>query len=405
MRILQICNKSPFPPKEGGSMAMHTLTRMLLSQGHEVKVLAINSSKCFVPENEIPASYKEQTGFEGLYVDTSLRFGPALKALIRNESYHAVRFYNKDFEARLTEILRQGDFDIVQLETVYPAVYLQCIRNCSKAKIIVRAHNIEHKIWERIAAHTADPFKRLYLRILSKQLRTFEAKVLQQADGIECISPIDADYFQLKGISAPICTIPFGFAAAQLQAYKPDISVKNNLYSLASMNWRPNIEGIQWFLKKCWPLIRKEFPDMEFLIAGRSLRTEDFTHAAKGVHIVGEVPDAESFMQENGLLIVPLLSGSGVRIKILEGMSLGKTIITTSIGAEGIKVCHKENILIADTPKAFAEAVSYCFTYPENCRRIGEKARKFVLEEYAEDHIAEKLTRFLQQILNTENHQ
>ena len=405
MRVLQICNKSPFPPKEGGSMAMHALTRMLLQEQHEVKVLAINSSKCFVPENEIPADYRKQTDFECCYIDTKLKAGDALKALLKNRSYHAVRFYSSSFEERLIEILQEGNFDIIQLETIYPAVYLQTLRRYSRAKIVVRAHNIEHKIWERVAAHTVNPFKRRYLHILSRQLQQFEEEVLHQVDGIECISPIDADYFQVRGIRTPVCTIPFGFSVEQLQRHTPDLPAKCNLFSLASMNWQPNIEGTRWFLHKCWPLIRREHPGLEFLIAGRNLKAEDFPHTAEGVRMVGEVPDAEAFMQENGLLIVPLLSGSGVRIKILEGMSLGKTIITTSIGAEGIKVCHKENILIADTPEAFAEAVDYCLTYPENCRRMGEKARTFILEEYAEKHIAEKLTLFLQQILNSENHQ
>lgn len=404
MRVLQICNKTPYPPKEGGSMAMHALTRMLLQEQHEVKVLAINSSKCFVAEEEIPEDYRRQTDFECVYIDTELKAGPALKALLHNRSYHAVRFYSKAFEQRLTEILQQREFDVIQLETVYPAVYLQTLRRYSRAKIVVRAHNIEHKIWERVAAHTANPFKRIYLNILSRQLQRFEEEVLRQADGIECISPIDADYFQLKGIRTPVCTIPFGFTAAKLQQHRPDTPAKQNLFSLASMNWQPNIEGIQWFLRKCWPQIRRERPGLEFLIAGRNLQTDRIPRTAEGVRILGEVPDAAAFMQENGLLIVPLLSGSGVRIKILEGMSLGKTIITTSIGAEGIRVCHKENILIADTPEAFAEAVDYCFTYPENCRRIGEKAREFILEEYAEDRIAEKLTRFLQQIIDNENH-
>lgn len=405
MRVLQICNKIPFPPKEGGSIAMHSLTRMLLQQQHEVKVLAINSSKCFIPEEEIPEDYRKQTNFESVYINTDLKAAPALKALLHNRSYHAIRFYSMDFETKLTEILKEKDFDIIQLETVYPTVYLQTLKKHSRAKIVVRAHNIEHKIWERVAKHTHNPFKRLYLNILSKQLKQFEKDMLQQVDGIECISPIDADYFHLSGISTPVCTIPFGITAEKLPQQWTDLPMKQNLFSIASMNWQPNIEGIQWFLRKCWPLIQKEFPKLEFLVAGRNLNKKDFPHTAEGIRILGEVPDAESFMQENGILIVPLLSGSGVRIKILEGMSLGKTIITTSIGAEGIKVCHKKNILIADTPRAFAEAVSYCFTYPKNCRRIGKNARSFILKEYTEEHIAEKLTHFLQKTIDSANNQ
>ena len=243
---------------------MHALTRMLLQEQHEVKVLAINSSKCFVPADEIPADYREQTDFECLYIDTELKVIPALKALLQNRSYHTTRFYSKDFETRLIEILKERDFDIIQLETIYPAVYLQTLRKYSRAKIVVRAHNIEHKIWERVAVHSVNPFKRLYLRILSKQLQQFEEEILQKADGIECISPIDADYFQVRGIRTPVCILPFGFTEEQLQQYVPDIPSEQNLFSLASMNWQPNIEGLQWFLRKCWPLIHKKFPTQNF---------------------------------------------------------------------------------------------------------------------------------------------
>jgi glycosyltransferase involved in cell wall biosynthesis len=392
MKVLQICNKPPYPPTEGGSMAMHAVTRMLLQQHFSVKVLAMESPKCPVRLADIPEEYRQQTGFEWVFVDTRLHPFAALRALLRNQSYHAVRFYSKTFELRLKEILQAEQYDIIQLETVYPAVYLPLIRSCSGAKVIIRAHNIEHKIWERIASHTRNPFKKAYLRILSRQLQRFELDALRQVDGIETISPVDSEYFKEK-TETPVCVIPFGIPSRPLQ---PQPLVEpHRLFSLASMNWKPNEEGIRWFVRESWPLIRQRHPNAEFRIAGRHTPPHFLAPLPGGIRIVGEVEDSEAFMRESGILVVPLLSGSGIRIKILEAMSLGVTIISTSIGAEGIPATHKENILIADTPQAFADAVSFCIKFPEECRRIGERAADFVRQNYNEEVIAGRLMEFL----------
>ncbi|MBR4491766.1 MAG: hypothetical protein IKO98_03825 [Bacteroidales bacterium] len=106
MKVLQICNKPPYPPNEGGSMAMHAVTRMLLQQHFSVKVLAMESPKCPVRLADIPEEYRQQTGFEWVFVDTRLHPFAAFIALLRNQSYHAVRFYSKTFERRLKESLQ-----------------------------------------------------------------------------------------------------------------------------------------------------------------------------------------------------------------------------------------------------------------------------------------------------------
>ena len=400
MKILQICNKPPYPPNEGGSMAMHAVTRMLTGHGCSVKVLAMESRKYPVREADIPDDYRQQTRFEPVFVDTGIRPFAALRALLRNQSYHAVRFRSRAFAKKLRETLEKEPYDIIQLETVYPAVYLPVIRSCSQAKVVIRAHNIEHKIWDRIANHTRNPLKKAYLRILSRQLRRFELESLRQADGIETISPVDADYFR-KEIQTPICVIPFGIPVSKEDV--PPTEPPASLFSLASMNWKPNEEGVRWFVRECWPLIRQQHPELEFRIAGRHLPQKFLEPLPPGIRIVGEVADSKAFMRENGILVVPLLSGSGVRIKILEGMSLGVTVITTSIGAEGIPATHQENLLIADTPQAFAEAVSFCLGHPEECRRIGRQAAAFIREHYDEEAIAGQLVEFLQQTINRQH--
>ena len=387
-------------------MAMYAMTRLLLQAGCDVKILAVNSPKCHVTAEETDAEFLRRTRIEWCFIDTSLKAGAALKALLQNRSYHVERFISKDFEQKLKGILQQESFDIIQLETIYPAVCLPVIRKYSHAKVILRAHNIEHKIWERVATHHHGFFKKGYLRILSRQLKQFEDQLLNQLDGITAISTVDEAYFRQHS-TTPCITIPYSMdisllpgisSPKQTETAIPSAVCPANLFSLASMNWEPNLEGIQWFLKECWPRIRANHSQLTFRIAGRHIPAQWHSEPSKGIEIVGEVPDSATFMKENGILIVPLLSGSGIRIKILEGMSLGKVVITTSIGAEGIDACYGKEIIVADTPDAFAEAVTHCLSHPEECRRIGMNAAAFVRTRFDEKTLGTELMRFYQTI-------
>ena len=154
MNILLLCNKSPYPPSEGGPMAMNSIVNGLIEAGHKVKILAVNSEKYHIKEKDIPKAYREKTAIE--LVDVDLRIKPieALKNLFSDESYHVQRFISDNFKNKLIEILKKDKYDIVQLEMVYMAPYIETIRENSDAMIVLRAHNVEHLIWDRIAKKT-----------------------------------------------------------------------------------------------------------------------------------------------------------------------------------------------------------------------------------------------------------
>jgi hypothetical protein len=175
MKILILCNKSPYPPKEGGPIAMNAIIEGLIEAGHQVKVLAINTNKYFIKENDIPESYRQKTGIETVYIDLSIKPLDALLNLFSKDSYHVQRFISKEFEKKLISILQNDTFDIVQLETLYISPFIETIRENSKAKIVLRAHNIEHLIWERVAEISSNPLKKLYLKHLAKKVKKLRA--------------------------------------------------------------------------------------------------------------------------------------------------------------------------------------------------------------------------------------
>ena len=151
MKILLLCNKPPYPASEGGPMAMNSIITGLLEAGHQVKILAVNSEKFHVKESDIPEEYKRKTGIELINVDLRVRPAKAFLNLFTKKSYHVERFVSKDFRNRLIEVLKHEHFDVVQMEMLFMAPYVEDIRAHSKAMIVMRAHNVEHDYYQSLA--------------------------------------------------------------------------------------------------------------------------------------------------------------------------------------------------------------------------------------------------------------
>lgn len=399
MRILQLCHKPPFPQLDGGCIAMNNIAMGLIKEGHQVKVLAISTPKHPVSNDAEFESYRSLTHFESVFVDTSISLSGFLKTMLRFDSYHIKRFDSKDFRNRLVEILKKETFDIVQMETIFMTSYIETIRNYSNAKIVVRLHNIEHKIWERLVSNERFLPKKWALKWLSSTLKKYELAILKKIDGFMAISSVDFDFF-INETQTSGKVIPFGIDVDQ---YQPDEnylpSDTPELFHIGSMNWLPNIEGIEWFLEDVWPEIIKTFPNITFAIAGRKIPEKFYQIQDPSFVVLGEVEDAKQFMLSKDIMIVPLLSGSGIRIKIIEGMALGKTIITTNIGAEGLDVTDGVNILIANTPEEYLEKIALCIKSPEICKIIGENARNYVALHHYDLSITNEIIAFYNSLL------
>ena len=394
MKILIICNKSPYPPKEGGPIAMNAIINGLTDAGHNVKVLAVNSPKYNVDINKLPVDYRNKTNIEAVYVDLTVKPLEIFFNLFSNQSYHVKRFISKDFENKIIEILKNNTFDFIQLETLYMSPYLEIIRKYSDAKVILRAHNIEHLIWQRLARTCKNPLKRFVYKHLSTTLKNYELSVINKYDGIAAITKKDINFFKNNGCNVPIVDIPFGIDITDnTDKINTDFEFPS-LFHIGSMNWIPNVEGIKWFIDEAWPKIHMQYPGLKFYLAGREMPNWLKNLNSPNIVVLGEVDNASEFINSKAIMIVPLLSGSGIRIKIIEGMKLGKTIISTSIGAEGINYLNNKDILIADTADDFFNAVKRCVEDKKFCIEIGSNAKKLISNQYNSKKIIEKLVEF-----------
>lgn len=396
MRILQVCNKIPFPPTDGGTIAMNNLTQGFLNSGHTVKVIAISTPK---QNHPVTPEYKTKTNFESIFIDTSVKPVAALTNLFTTESYNISRFYSNEFNVRLKKVLQENTFDIIQLESLFVAPYLSTIRQYSRAKVVLRAHNVEYKIWERLAEKEGFFPKKAYLSLLAKRLKKYEVQHLNSFDGIAAISDIDRNQFEQLGCQIPAISIPFGI---ETNGNSDNFILEDNpsAFHLGSMDWAPNTEGVLWFLKNVWPEISRKFPDKKLYLAGKRMPLSFFKFNCPSIVIEGEVPETTSYMHSKSIMIVPLLAGGGMRVKIIEGMAMGKTVISTTIGAEGIACEHKKNILISDTPEEFKDALELCYTNKETLINIGKEAKKLVKEKYDNNRVTQKLLTFYKDLLN-----
>ena len=399
MKILLLCNKSPYPAFEGGPMAMNSIVMGLLEAGHQVKIMAVNSKKFNVQPEDIPDEYRKKTGIELIDVDLRVRPVQAFANLFSSKSYHVERFISKDFTNRLIEVLKADFYDVVQLETLYMTPYIETIRKYSKALIVLRAHNVEHLIWERVTKRTRFFLKRAFLNHLTKTLRNYELTAIDKVDGIAAITRKDAAFFR-KYCATPTIDIPYGVYP---EDFHPNYEVSDppQFYHIGSMNWIPNTEGIRWFIDNCMESVVAKVPGFVFHLAGRNMPSWLTDMKDPHVDVIGEVSDAKEFVANHDVAIVPLLSGSGIRIKIIESMALGKTVITTQVGAEGILYDEDINIIIADNKAQMAEAIRRINEHPAMAEEIGKAARKLVEEVYDNRKIIGRLLLFYEQIKPT----
>ena len=399
LKILQLCLRIPLPPYDGATIAMYNLAESLTASGAEVKMLSFNTKKHFMDINSIDAALLEKYKLETVFLDASVNAWDAFTNLFKpNESYNIVGFDTETFHQKLKELLQSETFDFILFEGLFLSPYLQTVRTFSKAKCILRAHNVEWLIWKRLAKATKNPLKKAYLYFLSDRLKRYENKVINNFDAIIAISEIDKNLFLRDGCNIPIEVAPTGMNTAKYKNIEQMDADSLSLFHLGSMDWLPNIEAVDWLLKDIWPLIQQKSTKVHLFLAGKNMNPKYFSIKSKNLIVAGEIKDALKFMENKQIMVVPLLSGGGIRIKILEGLAAGKVIVSTSTGAEGINYTDKKNILIADTPEDFTKTILSLLNNPNLLNNIAREAQILARTQYDNNLIGKKLAGFLKAI-------
>jgi polysaccharide biosynthesis protein PslH len=396
MEILLLANKVPYPPTDGGAFATLNMALGLSKSGANVTVLAMSTPKHPTTAKDIPTYISDKIQVHTVFVDTTISSVKALcNLLFSKQPYNAQRFISNDYRNKLESILQDKSFDIVQLEGLYLEPYIKTIRLFHKGAISYRAHNVEFEIWERSAGTQSNLLKKWYFNLLSQRIRQQELRLLREIDLLIPISKRDASNLAQMGYSGSVHVSPTG--------YNFDVSIETDnsfefpsVFHLGGLDWLPNHDGILWFLENCWPVISAAVPNAKFYIAGRNASKEFVAKVNTYPNVVfcGEVSDSSSFILSKGIMIVPLLSGSGMRIKIVEGMSLGKAILTTSIGLEGIDATAGKHVAVANTINDFSHKAIELLKNKNLALEIGHNAKEFALSNLDNNNITNNLFQF-----------
>lgn len=400
MRILILTHRVPFPQNGGYPIVVCNAIRGLVNLGHEVSLISLNAKRNDHHENsDDDNELLSKINYKAHKIDIGISVFDVAINLFSKHSFNIERYYDSEFEKLLIAEVKKTHYDIIQFEGLLVSLYLSAVRKNSRAKLIYRAHNIENQIWERLSMQKTDPFKKSYLKLHARRIKSYELSQLNNFDGIAVFTEQDKKTLLEYGTKIPIEIIPVGI---NLDRYQPDFSKTEfpSLFFLGSLDWLPNREGIEWFLEN----FKQDLTDgdlrVKFYVAGNDIpeRFDDYEVMGK-IFIQGEVDDALEFVNSKSIMIVPLLTSGGMRVKIVEGMAMQKCIISTSLGAEGIDFQNGKNILIANNQDEFFESIKTCIADEDYCKEIGINARKLIEENHDINKITVKLVDFFKKVM------
>jgi Glycosyltransferase len=317
----------------------------------------------------------------GFYVELMLNLASDLPYAIKKYESPAMRH-------ELTTQVADGRFDVLVCDFLAPAVNVSMGLNCPS---VLFQHNVEAMIWKRHYEVQKSAPKKAYLFRQWQKMRAFEAKMCPLFDCVVAVSREDLELMQQEYGVEEIYDVPTG---VDTNFFRPNGRRESRAYNLVftgSMDWLPNEDAIRYFTEQIMPRIKKAVPGVTLTVVGRYpyQGLVELSKRDPSVIVTGRVEDVRPYMEEGAVYIVPLRIGGGTRLKIFEAMAMEKAIVSTSIGAEGLPVSDGKEILLADTPESFADAVVRLLQEESLASKIGKRAAARVREEFGWDKVAE----------------
>jgi sugar transferase (PEP-CTERM/EpsH1 system associated) len=311
--------------------------------------------------------------------------------------YAVGTYRSREYRQRVQSLLRDGGFDLVVSDFILPAVNLPARLPCPA---VVFTHNVESEIWRR-HAETASGLTRPLYRAQYRRMLRFEHRALDRFEGVLAVSATDRDTLTRiyhDAIHGPVHVVQTGVDTGFFEP-APTPAGSRALVFTGSMDWLPNEDAMLYFCRDVLPRIRAQEPHVSLSIVGRA-PTPAVARLAQeaGVSVTGRVDDVRPYMAESAVYVVPLRIGGGTRLKIFEAMAMGKAVVSTTVGAEGLPVHDGEHLLLADDSESFASAVVRLLRDDDRRRSLEAAARTLVVEHYDWAAVAGDLDRALTRV-------
>jgi len=394
VKIIHLSKKLPFHPKDGETVAITQLLESLNRSNHSIFSLILNIEN---NDNEQYNKINSSFSFKIVIKNTKINYLQLfLSDIFSSTPYIAKRFLSKSYLNNLIELINNWNPDLIIADSLYTAQYFKFIKTGNYLKIY-RAHNIEYKIWQKRAKNDKNLVKKLYSYFLAQRLKNYEHKIANISDKILTISTEDSKYWLKYTPRNKISYLPVTF---NIYPNKIEYSSKPDFIFLGSLDWHPNLEALNWFINKVWSIILTKIPNAKLHIAGKNA---DKNWAKKlkstpNLLFYGEIDSPVEYLSKGRILISPLFSGSGIRIKILEALSLGLPIVASSLAVKGLELTNNKNILLANNEYDFSNACINLYKDKLLWEKLANNGKKFIKENFSSDIIDKKLNNFMQSL-------
>jgi len=382
LRILTVMARPLYPADTGGRIRSSKIFERL-SQIHHLTTV------CFRRHDDAERHFEQMRAccsrLETVEWTETAKFTPGFyrelaSSLLSPLPYTVWKYRSAAMTKRIQELLHSGQYDLLLCDFLQPSV--NCLEQSFRPKVLFQ-HNVEAVIRRRQVEHADNPVARAYLWQEARKLRRFEQRAARTFD--HCIMVSDADCRTMEEQYGVFNTssIPTGVDVDYFRSGGPE-SGDPSMVFVGSMDWLPNQDAVEWFVSSVLPLVRREV-DARFIVVGRNPPKSIRALSGHGVQVTGTVDDVRPYVANAQVCLVPMRIGGGTRIKIFEAMAMGKTVVSTPIGAEGLPVTHEQDILLAVEPRELAALVVRALKDVELRKRIGEAGRRLVSERYTWD--------------------
>ena len=387
MKILFLSPTVPFPLTDGGRIRVFNLLKQIAEKS-DITLIALETQ----PTDAEGVAALQQLGVQVHLVRNAptlprVSLRTLINAFCRRQPITVARYDLLAYRQKFRELIATENYDLVHYEMFHTAQF----HTETDLPGVLSQQNVDSEIWRRLCDETTHPFHKFAYWTQQRAFQRYERVLSPKFDAVTCTSDIDAAVFQHHCAEDAIAIIPNGVDVTHFQ---PDFASESaaHLIYIGSMDWYPNEDAVAFFADEILPRIQNEVPDVQFSIVGGnpSARVQKLAER-DGVVVTGRVSEIKPYFAEATVFVVPLRIGSGTRLKILEALAMGKAVVSTSVGAEGLDLKDGDEIFMADAPKPFAEAVTRLLTDRALRRGIGENGRARVEKDYDWRSIAEKL--------------
>lgn len=390
MRILIITGTVPYPPISGGLLRTYNLLRRIARE-HEVWLATFAGTP-----DEVEGVSHIQKFCQGVETANSQHLGALARPidffryLLTGKPPDLRLYYSEELICKVQHLVSKVDFHIVEIVDSYMAMYLEALPREMRGKTVLTFLDIVFGKYDRIYRLEPKLARKLRLWLHSRMMRWWEPRYAERFDRCVTMSEADRRLLLAANPRLQVDVVPNGVDAQMYQPL-PYEDTAPALVFVGNMDYRPNIDAVVYFCQEVLPRVRRVVPNIEVWIVGINPRPEVKQLDGDGVHVTGRVDDVRPYYRRSTVCVVPLRAGGGTRLKIVEAMALGRPVVSTSIGCEGLDVVDGEHLFIADSPEEFAEKTVRLLTDEGLRKRITTKARRLVLNRYDWDVIAKGL--------------